>query len=129
MSHANEDLLRATYDAFSKGDMDGVLSNCADDIVFHVPGRSQMAGDYRGRDGFMAMVGKVMQLSGGTFREEVHDILANNEHGAVLTRHSLERGGRQFEYTTVHVWHVRDGKCTEFWEHPGDPAAFDEAWA
>jgi ketosteroid isomerase-like protein len=34
-----------------------------------------------------------------------------------------------FEYHTVHVWRIKDGKFSELWEHPGDPVAFDEAWA
>jgi ketosteroid isomerase-like protein len=129
MAHKNEELLRSVYEAFTRGDMDAVLASCTDDVVFHVPGRSQVAGDHKGREGFMQMVGKVMQLTGGTFREEPHDILANDEHGVALLKHSLERDGRKFAYYTVHVWQIRDGKFTEWWEHPGDPIAFDEAYA
>ena len=126
---SNEAKLRAVYEAFARGDMDAVLADCTDGIVFHVPGRSPMAGGYPGRDGFMAMIGKVMQLSGGTFKEELTDALANDRHGVALARHTLERNGKQHEYHTVHVWHIKDGKFTEFWEHPGDTVAFDEAWS
>lgn len=126
---SNEAMLRATYEDFGRGDMDAVLANCADDIVFHNPGRSQIAGDYKGRDGFMALIGKVMELSGGTFQEELTDALANDRHGVALARHSLERNGKKYEYHTVHVWRIKDGKFTEFFEHPGDPTAFEEAWA
>ena len=126
---SNETTLRSVYEAFGRGDMDGVLANCTDDIIFHNPGRSQIAGDYKGRDGFMAMAGKVMELSGGTFREELTDALANDRHGIALARHSLERSGKKYEYHTVHVWRIKDGKFTEFFEHPGDTIAFEEAWA
>ncbi len=126
---SNEAMLRSAYEAFGRGDMDGVLANCADDIVFHNPGRSQSAGDYKGREGFMALISKVMALSGGTFREELTDALANDRHGVALALHTLERDGKKYEYHTVHVWRLANGKFTEFFEHPGDPIAFEEAWA
>jgi hypothetical protein len=127
--HENEAMLRAVYDASARGDMDGVLANCADDIVWHVPGRSQVAGTYRGREGFAEMIGRVMQLSGGTFREELRDALANDRHGAAIAFHTLERNGRTHQYHTVHVWRIEHGKFVEWFEHPGDPVAFDEAWS
>jgi hypothetical protein len=34
-----------------------------------------------------------MELTGGTFQEEVHDVLANDEHGMVLAIRRLERNG------------------------------------
>jgi uncharacterized protein len=128
MAHKNEDLLRSAYGAFSRGDMDRLLAMCENDMVWHVPGRNQLTGDYKGRDGFMQLVGKVMELSGGTFSEEAHDLLANEEHGVALLTHSLERDGKKHQFHTVHVWQIKNGKFTEWWEHP-DPVAFDEAWA
>jgi ketosteroid isomerase-like protein len=126
---SNESKLRAVYEAFVRGDMDGVLAPCTSDIVFHVPGRNQLTGSHKGRDGFVALVGKVMELSGGTFVEELLDALANERHGVALARHTLERNGKKYQFHTVHVWAIKDGKFSEFWEHPGDPVTFDEAWA
>ncbi len=34
-----------------------------------------------------------MELTGGTFQEEVHDVLANDEHGVVLAIRRFERNG------------------------------------
>jgi len=117
--HPNAAMVRRVYEAFAKDT----------DIAFHVPGQNQVAGTYQGDDGFSAMIAKVMQLSEATFREEVHDVLANDEHAVALAIHRLQRNGRAYEYTTAHVWHIHDGKLTELWEHPGDPQAFDEAWS
>jgi ketosteroid isomerase-like protein len=126
---SNEDTLRAVYAAFARGDMDGVLAPCSGDIVFHVPGRNRQSGDYQGRDGFMKLIGLVMEISGGTFREELLDALANDRHGVALAHHTLERNGKKYDYHTVHVWRIENGKFTEFFEHPGDTIAFDEAWS
>jgi len=29
----------------------------------------------------------------------------------------------------VHVFHMSDGKMTEFWAFPEDPSRYDEFWA
>lgn len=61
---------------------------------------------------------EIAELSGGTFRSEVHDVLASDEHvvGLILAR--AERDGRIVELPRVHIWHVRDGKLSELWLHP-----------
>jgi ketosteroid isomerase-like protein len=39
MAHANEELLRQGYEAFSKGDMEALAALFAHDVVWHTPGR------------------------------------------------------------------------------------------
>ena len=114
MSNANEDTLRTVYDAFAKGDVDTVMGLYTDDIKFHVSGRSLVSGDYSGKGEVLGFFGKLMELSGGTFHLEVLDILANKEHGVTLTMERGQRGGKTLENRAVHVWEIRDGKCTQF---------------
>jgi carbon monoxide dehydrogenase subunit G len=70
-----------------------------------------------------------MEISGGTLRVEVHDILANDEHGVALVRGTGQRGAKSIADNGVQVFHLRDGKATEVWFHPGDQAASDEFWS
>ncbi|HZB04332.1 MAG TPA: nuclear transport factor 2 family protein [Actinomycetota bacterium] len=126
MAHSNEDLARRGYDAFTRGDMQAVSDVFADDIVWHVGGRSPLAGDYRGKDEVLGFLAKTMELSGGTFRVEIHDVLANEEHVTVLVVARAEREGKTLEDRQAHVLHVKDGKVTEYWGHPGDQYAIDE---
>jgi ketosteroid isomerase-like protein len=128
MSDSVEQMIRNAYQAFGQGDFDGYLSACTDDWTMHVPGNNRGSGDFQGRDGLMAIVATVGEVAGSSFREEVHDVLANDTHAVVLATHSLERDGRQHRYNTVHVYHLRDGRLAEVWECPADPAAFDDAW-
>ena len=114
MSNGNEDTLRTVYDAFTKGDVDTVMGLYTDDIKFHVSGRGLVSGDYSGKGEVLGFFGKLMELSGGTFHLEVLDILANNEHGITLTMERGQRGGKTLENRAVHVWEIRDGKCTQF---------------
>jgi uncharacterized protein len=129
MGHPNEDLIRRGYDAFSRGDMDTLRELYHPDIVWHAPGRSQLAGDHRGVDAVFGFFGQVMELTGGNFRVEVHDVVANDEHAVGLHKGHAERAGRTLENNGTLVFHVRDGKVTEVWQYWEDPYAADELFA
>jgi uncharacterized protein len=126
MAHPNEDLLRRGYEAFGAGDIETVMALFADDIVWHVGGSSQLAGDYRGHDEVMGFFGRLMEVSGGTFRLEIHDVLANDQHGTVLVTAYGERDGMTIAAREVNIWHLADGKATEFWAFIENPAELDE---
>jgi ketosteroid isomerase-like protein len=129
MAHPNEALLRSLYAAFSRRDLSTVRSLFADDIVFHQPGSNPTSGDYQGVDGVLGLLGTLAERSGGTFRAEVHDVLASDQHAVGLLRVTAQRGPRKVDVPVVHVWHVRDGKLAEAWAHPADQSVLDEFWA
>jgi ketosteroid isomerase-like protein len=126
MAHPNEDLFQQSFDAFSKGDMEAFAALLADDVVFHFPGRGPLAGDHRGKDQVLAILAKQAELTGGTFRVERHDILANDEHVVALFVASGQRGDKTWKDNAVLVSHLKDGKVSETWLHPGDQYAGDE---
>jgi hypothetical protein len=123
-------MLRTLYDAFSRRDVGGVRGLLADGVVFHQPGRNPLSGEYRGIDSVLGLLGELGNRSEGTFRAEVHDVIANDQHAVGLLRISGERQGRRLEnHPVVHVFHVRDGKLAELWVHPEDQYAVDEFWS
>ena len=126
MAHPNEELIRGGYEAFARGDVADVLGRLSEDIVWHVPGRSAISGDYRGHEEVIGMFGRLQELTGGTFALELHDVLASDDHVVVLARSSADRGGKHRLFDVAHVWHVRDGKATEFWGLSVDQYAADE---
>lgn len=126
MAHLNEDLVRRGFDAFSKGDVDTLRELFDHDAVWHAPGRSPLAGDYRGVDAILGFFARTMELTGGTFRVEFHDVLANDEHAVALYVARGEREGRTLEDKSVLVSHVRNGKFVETWAHSEDQYAEDE---
>lgn len=128
MSDTIEQMVRDAYAAFGRGDFDGYMSACTDDWAFHVPGNCRASGDYHGREGLMQIVAAVGEVAGASFREEVHDVVTNDTHAIVLARHTFERAGQPYDYNTVHVYHLRDGKLAECWECPADPDTFEAAW-
>jgi ketosteroid isomerase-like protein len=129
MGHPNEDRVRQGYDAFSRGDTDTLRELFHPDLVWHAPGRHQLAGDFRGVDAVLGYLGQTMELTGGTFRADVHDVVANDEHTVGLHNASAERAGRTLDDNTTLVFHLRDGQVTEVWQYWADPYAADEFFA
>jgi hypothetical protein len=131
MTHPNEELLRESFAAFQQGDMAALQNKYfAADIRYHVAGRSSISGDYQGIDEVFAFFGRLFELSGGTLRLELHDVVANDQHGVALFTVSAEREGRLFAGNEVLIGHVSpDGKATEVWTQPVDQYASDEFWS
>lgn len=127
--HPNVELLRKGYEAYSSGDIETINELFADDIEWHVGGRNQISGDYHGKEEVFGFFGKLMELSGGTARLEVHDVLANDEHGVALVVNTASREGREIRSNDAHTFHIRDGKVVEFWDAAVDQYAVDEFWA
>ena len=42
---------------------------------------------------------------------------------------TAERNGRSHRSRATHIWHVTDGKATEFWGTSTDPYGDDEFWS
>lgn len=127
--HPNLELARSGYAAFARGDMEAVGAVLADDIVWHSGGNNILTGDYDGKEAVFGFFARLMQESGGSFKNEIHDMLANDDHGVALVSSTATRGGRSLHSRAVHVFHMRDGKITEFWSFPESDSDVDEFWS
>jgi ketosteroid isomerase-like protein len=67
-----------------------------------------------------------MELTAGTFRAELHDVVAGDEHTVSLHVSRGEREGRTLEDREVLVSHIRDGKLVEVWQYIENQYAYDE---
>ena len=127
MAHPNEVLAREAAAAFQHGDLDALRDNyLAADTRWHVAGRNPVAGDYEGVDQVLGLFVKIFELTEGTYRIEVHDVVANDEHVVSLLTARAERAGRQLTANQTLVSHFADGKFSEVWVQQVDPYAVDE---
>ena len=127
--HPNVELTRRGYDAFANGDLAALAELIADDVTWHAQGVGPLSGDYHGRDEVFAFFGRLAQETAGTFRLDVNDILANDEHTVVLATLTATRGGKSVEVPVANVTRSRDGRITEFWSAVYDPKAAIDFWA
>jgi uncharacterized protein len=126
--HSNVELTRRGYEAFAKGDLAALSELLVGNVIWHVQGVGPLSGTYNGRDETFGFFGRLAEETGGTFRLDVHDVLANDEHAVALCTLSASRGNKSIEVPVANVSHMRDGKVTEFWATTTDPQASIDFW-
>ena len=125
----NADIIRRGYEFFNSGSLDELKQLFAEDTVWHSGGRGRLSGDKRGRDAAFAYFAQLGGLTDGTFRAELHDVVADEEHVVGLHTSTARRGGKSLNVKEALVFHVRDGRVVEAWEHYEDSQAWDEFFA
>ena len=126
MAHPNEEAVRKAYEAFAAGDMDTVQSILDPGVKWHVVGRSSLAGTYEGIDQVIEFLGRIMQITDGTFRVDIQDVLANDDYAVTLAHVHAQRAGRTLESEEAHVSSMKAGRVAEFWALTEDQYAVDE---
>jgi ketosteroid isomerase-like protein len=76
-SSYSKDLVNTFYNRFWNGDMTGMQQLAADDVIFYVPGRSHLAGEYRTWAGYLAFRDKLIKLAGDKYKLEIASIAAS----------------------------------------------------
>jgi ketosteroid isomerase-like protein len=131
--HPNARLLRAFHDAqnefYAGGDQAASRALLTDDVTWHVPGRSAVAGEYRGREEVLRHFAARRELARATFRITVRDVIADDERAVIFAGATVQRGGRSHDWETVSVFRIADGRIAECWVLPHDQYRFDEIWS
>jgi ketosteroid isomerase-like protein len=123
------DNTRKAYKAFSEGDLATLTELIAPDCVWHVGGRSQLAGDYVGHDQILGYFGKLMELTDGTFKVSLDDVAEFESSGMVacLVTSSATRDGQTLEGRLMELGRANDkGQVVECWWFSEDQYAGDE---
>ena len=133
-AHPNVRLLEAFYQAqaafYAGGDDAADLrSLLADDIVWHVPGRSPIAGHYHGHQEVLGYFGARRANAKATFRVLPRAILADDQYAVHLAGGQLERDGQLRTWRTVGVFRIAGDNIAECWLVPFDQYLFDELWS
>jgi len=128
--HSNAELVRGFHDAQQRGDAGALMEMLADDIAWHVPGRNLLSRDYNGKAEVVGFWARAHDLSGGTVRTQLIDVLGGDEFGVALVRVFAEREGKslggQFQAFT---YRIQDDKIAEFWFMVEDRYAVDAFWS
>lgn len=128
--HPNARLLREFFAALERRDATGALSLLSDDVVWRFPGRrSVLAGEHRGREQVVRFLAAVMSLTEGTFRAEIKDIAASDDHAVVLFTGHAERRGKTLMNPTALCVRIRDGSLAAFDEFVWDLDHVEDFWS
>ena len=86
-----------------------------------------MSGAYS-KGTFMDLVAGVGAVAGMTFREDIVECVANDEHGVLVLDHHFEKDGKAVDYRTDHIVRLDNGKIAAWLERPGSLSEFEAAW-
>lgn len=125
MEHPNALVYRRTADAFRAGDRDTLNQLIDEDVVWHVPGSSALAGDIHGREALFRFLDRLREITDGTFALKEHDVLGSNDHAVALSHTSAVGEQESVSIDVASVFHFVDGRQHERWFHPSDIAAWD----
>ncbi len=83
MANQNVEIAKKAYEAYGAGDVETALKDFDDNIEWSIPGNSTISGEYRGKDKFMELLGKLAEKSFTTTPER---ILGDGDDVVVITK-------------------------------------------
>ena len=122
-------IIRKAYEDFAQGDIPAVFAVFDAAITWHVPGHSPLSGSDAGHDQIVGFFRRTMELSGGAFSIDVHNVLADGDLVVSLVTVDARRNGVSVSFPEVHVRQTKNGKAIEFRKYRGDEQREDQFWS
>ena len=123
-----EQFLGHQHAMYAGGGIEPAANMLADDVVWHVPGRSPIAGDYRGRDAVITYFTTRRQLAGGSIAITQHGELTGPDVLVQLADGHATLGEEELDWRTAGVYRVANDRIAEAWLVPLDLEHFDSVW-
>ncbi len=123
----NVQVVKNAYAAFGRGDIPGLLSLLAEDVVWDIPGEGlPLAGTYRGRDGVANFFQKLTQEA-EVLDFQPREFVADGDRVLVVgwERMKVKATGRGAESDWVMAFTIRNGKIATFREYADTKAIAD----
>ena len=119
--------LRRAVDAFNRGDIETWFSTYADDAVYRVAGNNLVSGSYRGKDEIKAFFQRLFEVTEGTMKVDVVDILGSDSRAVFIFHVTATRQGKSLDDTGAMAFRLNDeSKFAESWLMYSHQAAYDE---
>jgi ketosteroid isomerase-like protein len=113
--------------AAKHGDWDTAFGYFAEDIVLHVPGRSEFAGERRGKAAAVAYIKSIRdRYPEGDIELELFDMLSSDERVALLVRERFHGKGAPVEIRRANVYRVAGDLIVEISIFEADQYVVDE---
>jgi len=121
-----EERFRTAYRGLSRGELSAAADLMADDVIVHIPGRSVLSGDLRGKDAVLEMLSRMAKVTGGSYRMVPHDLVGRDDLVVVFEDQSCRFEGETYAGRSVTVSRLHDGKAVEVWVYPEDQYGADD---
>jgi uncharacterized protein len=120
---------RRQAEMYAGGPIEPVAELLNEDVVWHVPGTSPIAGDHRGRDAVLEYFQLRRRISNETFRMHMREELVDDEAVVQLVDGRAVLNDREVTWRTVGLYRIRDNRIAETWLVPFELERFDAIWS
>jgi uncharacterized protein len=128
--HPNATLVRKVAGAFIGGDLDAFVNAYAEDAIYRVGGHNLASGNYRGHKEIYDFIVKLGEMTGGTIKLEVEDVMGADNHAMMFWRLLAERNGKSLDAHGAMAFKVNDeGKFSESWFLYSDQKEYDNFYS
>ena len=130
MEHPNATRMRRTVEAFTSGDIPGLLEGFAEDVVWYAPGDSPVSGTFHGREGVMQFFSGMNEASGGSMNVQVDDALGGERYVTIFLNISAERHDEHLSVVVAQFASVDgQGQWDRCWFLPDNLAEWNHFFA
>jgi len=110
----NIEIAKTYIKAAQTGDQALLGSVISPDVVWHQPGNNQFSGMHKGIAQVGAMLGKMMEVSQGTFTlSNASHFMANGDWIAIQLEFSGQRDGHRLAQPGIDLIRIENGKIVE----------------
>ena len=127
--HPNVLTYLAAIDAFNRQDLTAVGDYVRPDFRYRIPGRTSVAGEFRGIDGFVEALTRLRDESGGTIELTPVAVLADDENLIARARVTAQRDGKRLDTENCYAFRFLDGKVADGQVFLSDPEHVEAFWA
>jgi uncharacterized protein len=120
--------LEKFYRALVTGDLAAAQGICAEDVVLHVPGRSQIAGSYRGPEGVVSYFRSLGELSDGTATTTIDNLAVAPNKAVVTQKVTAIRSTKELKDQQNVLLRIEAGRVVEGFVYPFDLRVHDAFW-
>lgn len=125
----NIDIAKTYIKAVQNGDQATLGSIISPDVVWHQPGNNQFSGTHRGMANVGPMLGRMMEVSKGTFAISHADrYMLNGDWVAITLEFAGDANGIRLKQPGVDLIRVEGGKVVEIRLFSSDPEQEDLFW-
>lgn len=122
-------LLRAALGALAAEDWQALRSLCQPEVVWHVPGRSPIAGDLFGVDMVIERFQLMRSATANDRRPELVSLLDGGDYAAVVQSNwIMQPDGQRHAFTAITLVRIQNNLIAEIWNLVTDQYAADALW-
>ena len=126
LEHPNVQRIRAYQAAMARGDYEAGATVFDPDVTYTVPGHNVLSGSYKGPQQVMGYLGKLMELTRGTYGiSEMHWLVNEKEQVILFIKNHANLNGRSFAWEETILFEFKNGKKYKLEHFQADQAGVD----